>query len=364
MKLALYLARRFAAAIVTVVGIFFGILVLIDLVEQVRRNAGSSASLLDSLTLSLLNAPRGLYEILPLVVLLGAVAMFLTLARTSELVVVRAVGVPVFLALTPAIIGALTVGALGVAVLNPMAVATERKSDRLSASYRQDPASTLSIGREAVWLRQGGPSGQWVIRADRASPDATRLERATFLGFDPEGQPTRRLEAESAELVPGHWELRRVKDWPLTADNPEQAATERETLDLPSNLTRAELSGGMEEPAAISFWDLRDYIQRLERAGFSARKHVVSYWVALASPLLLVAMVQIAAAFTMRHARLGQTGVRVLTAVLCGFALFFLRNFAQILGESGQIPVMLAAWGPPVVGLFFSAALILHMEDG
>lgn len=364
MRLARYLARRFAGAIVTVVGIFFGIIVLIDLVEQVRRNAGGSASLADSLGLSLLNAPQGLAEILPLVVLLGAVAMFLTLARTSELVVIRAVGVPVFLALLPAMAGALVVGMLGVAVLNPIAVATDRKSERLSASYRQADASTLSVGREAIWLRQGGQSGQWVIRAERASPDGLLLDGATFLGFDPEGNPVRRLEAEHAELASGHWRLEKVKDWPLAAGNPERDSLSHDMLYLPSNLTRQELRDGVDEPGAISFWDLRDYITRLERAGFSSRRHQVAYWVAIASPLLLVAMVQIAAAFTMRHARLGQTGVRVLSAVLCGFALFFLRNFAQILGENGQIPVMLAAWGPPAVGLFFSAALILHMEDG
>lgn len=364
MKLALYLARRFAGAIVTVVGIFFGILVLIDLVEQVRKNAGTSATLADSLVVSLLNAPQGLSEILPLVVLLGAVAMFLTLARTSELVVVRAVGVPVFIALLPAMVGALIVGMLGVAVLNPVSVATARKSAALSASYRQGEASTVSVGREAIWLRQGGGDGQWVIRAEGATPDATLLRHATFLGFAPDGSPVRRLEAARAELAEGHWELSEVKDWPLTADNPERDAIRHDVLYLPSNLTRKELRDGVNEPGAVSFWDLRDYIRRLERAGFSSRRHQVAFWVAVASPFLLVAMVQIAAAFTMRHARLGQTGVRVLTAVLCGFALFFLRNFAQILGENGQIPVMLAAWGPPVVGLFFSAALILHMEDG
>ena len=165
-------------------------------------------------------------------------------------------------------------------------------------------------------------------------------------------------------MPPGHWQLENVKDWPLSASNPERDAATHEVLYLPSNLTRQELRDGVDEPSAISFWKLTDYIQRLERAGFSSRRHQVAFWVAIASPFLLVAMVQIAAAFTMRHARLGQTGVRVLSAVLCGFALFFLRNFAQILGENGHIPVLLAAWGPPVVGLFFSAALILHMEDG
>ena len=49
---------------------------------------------------------------------------------------------------------------------------------------------------------------------------------------------------------------------------------------------------------------------------------------------------------------------------LWGFALYFMRNFAQILGENGQIPVALAAWGPPAAAVLLPISLLLHLEDG
>jgi lipopolysaccharide export system permease protein len=84
----------------------------------------------------------------------------------------------------------------------------------------------------------------------------------------------------------------------------------------------------------------------------------------LAQPLLMVAMVLVAAGFTMRHTRFGGTGQMVLYAMLTGFAIFFLRNFAQALGDSGQIPILVAAWSPPVAAILMSLGLILHLEDG
>ena len=54
----------------------------------------------------------------------------------------------------------------------------------------------------------------------------------------------------------------------------------------------------------------------------------------------------------------------VLYAILGGFAIFFLRNFAQVLGDNGQIPVILAAWSPPVAAVLLSLGLLLHLEDG
>ena len=81
-------------------------------------------------------------------------------------------------------------------------------------------------------------------------------------------------------------------------------------------------------------------------------------------PLFLGAMVLVAAGFTLRPTRFGRTGLMVVFAICGGFALYFMRNFAQILGENGQIPVALAAWGPPAAAVLLPISLLLHLEDG
>jgi lipopolysaccharide export system permease protein len=47
-----------------------------------------------------------------------------------------------------------------------------------------------------------------------------------------------------------------------------------------------------------------------------------------------------------------------------GFSLYFLRNFAQILGENGQLPEIWAAWIPPIAAIGLSLSFLLHTEDG
>jgi lipopolysaccharide export system permease protein len=66
----------------------------------------------------------------------------------------------------------------------------------------------------------------------------------------------------------------------------------------------------------------------------------------------------------MRHTRFGKTGVMVLSAILLGFGVFFIRSFAQVLGETGQLPVALVAWTPPVAAILLALGLLLHTEDG
>jgi Lipopolysaccharide export system permease LptF/LptG len=90
--LNLYIARRFLGTVGKVFLIFFAILMLIDMIEQLRRFSDAGIGLAGAAQLSLYSVPETLYRILPLIMVMGAIANFLGLARSSELVVVRAAG--------------------------------------------------------------------------------------------------------------------------------------------------------------------------------------------------------------------------------------------------------------------------------
>lgn len=364
MTLSLYFVFRFVKVVTQVFFVFFGILMLTDMVEQLRRFSGQSISLTDAAKLALLNVPATLYRILPLVFILAAIALFLSLAKSSELIVVRASGRSGLRFLLAPVTAAFLLGAMTVAVLNPLVAATSKQYDAVYAHQARGAESVLSLSEEGLWLRQGGSGGQTVIKAARADREGTRLFAVTFLTYDVDETPTQRIEAEEAILEQGAWALTNAKYWDLTTNNPEVSAITKPSARLASELTPDRIRDGFGDPSAIPIWALPSYIAKLELAGFSARSYRVWFQMEMALPLLLAAMVLIAAGFTMRHARFGNTGQRVLFALAGGFSIFFLRNFAEVLGESGQIPVYLAAWTPPVAAVLLSLGLILHLEDG
>ena len=364
MTLHTYFARRFATIFCGMLAIFFLFVMLLDLVEQLRR-FDEDVGFAQVLQVTLLNTPAGLYQMLPLVMILSAIALCLALARSSELVVSRAAGRSGLSALTGPVIVAVLIGGLAVAVFNPIVAATSQRYHDLRELYDSGGTSTLSIGREGLWLRQGDVMGQTVIHAARSNPTATVLHDVTFIAYAADGGPVRRIAADEAALATAQWVLKNAKVWPLVAGlNPETNAAVHDELRLPSTLTQERIRDSFGKPSAVSIWDLPEFIAQLENAGFSARRHAVWLQMELARPVFLVSMVLLGAAFTMRHARFGGTGLAVLTALLLGFGLYYLRNFAQILGENGQVPAILAAWAPPVAAVLIGLGLILHREDG
>ncbi|MEM6890737.1 MAG: LPS export ABC transporter permease LptG [Pseudomonadota bacterium] len=365
MILHLYFARRFAMIFLMLTLVMYALIALIDLVDQTRSFGALDIGFPSILALTLLNVPETLNQILPLITILATVALFISLARSSELVVTRAAGRSGLGTLVAPAVLSLLIGAIAVTMLNPIVASTSKRYDALAESHRTGGASTLSISGEGLWLRQGGEDRQTVISARRSNGDASVLIGVTFLELVPGRGPIRRIDAHRASLQNRAWLLHGAKEWPLERGvNPEGAARSHDELILPSTLTVDRIRESLSQPNAISIWNLQEFISQLDRAGFSSRQHRVHLQSELARPFFLLSMVLVAAAFTMRPTRLGGTGRSVLTAVLLGFALYFVRSFAEILGENGQIPILLAAWAPPAASICLALGLLLHAEDG
>ncbi|WP_323036564.1 LPS export ABC transporter permease LptG [Pararhodobacter sp.] len=366
MTLGLYLVRRLASSFGMISAVFFGMLLLFEVVEMVRRFGGGETPMREIIWLAMLRIPATFYQILPLLTILSSMSLFLGLARSSELVVIRSAGRSAMRMLREPFLATLIFGALLVAGFNPIVAAASRAyQDRLQTLQTPDLQSQISLEGSAVWMRQGDTHGQTVIRAQSVAPDGLEFSDVSFMQFEREtGAPLIRIEAAHAHLDSGFWRLTTAKRWNLLADNPERDAATFETLDMPSDLTGERIRESFARVGMVSVWDLPDFIAALDRAGLSSRTHRSQFLSELALPVLMAAMMLVGAVLCFKHVRAGNSGTRILMTVLAGFALFFLRNFAQVLGENGQIPLSLAIWTPPIASMLLALGVLLHMEDG
>ncbi|MFV0293811.1 MAG: LPS export ABC transporter permease LptG [Paracoccus sp. (in: a-proteobacteria)] len=366
MILARYIANRYLRGFFLLAGVFLAILLLIDMVEQIRRFSDDGITIGDAARLSALSIAGSFYTILPLIALLTGIMLFLNMSRSSEMVAIRASGRSALrCVMAPAVMAAL-IGAFSVSILNPIVAATEARYTAAAAQIESGTHQTVSLGEDGVWLRQaiGDEGGQMMIRAARTSPDATTLYDASFIIYEPDIGPAIRIQADNAVLKGNAWNLTGVKEWSLTAPNPEAEARSTDQLSLPTELTAERIRDGFGSPQAVPVWELPAYITGLKRAGFSALRHQVWLQMELALPLTLAAMVMVASVFTMHHVRGRRIGGMVLAAFAAGLGLFFLRNMAQVLGDNAGITPAMAGWTPPIIALLFAIGALLQLEDG
>ena len=298
-------------------------------------------------------------KVLPFAALFGGMLAFVRLTRTNQLVVARAAGLSVWQFLFPALVIALLAGFLVVMVFNPLASATTSLYESLESKHLRGRASLLAVSKSGLWLRQADTNGQSVIHALGVSQHGAELSDVIVFLYDSGGRFTGRIDARVAVLEAGYWQL---ADTLITG--PDQPAKRAGEYQLPTTLTLAQIQDSFASPETMSFWSLPRFIETLEKAGFSALRHRLHWHSVLAGPLLLCAMVLIAATFSIRLTRRGGAGLLVAGGVFAGFLLYFLSDVVYAMGLSGAIPVVLAAWAPAGIFALLGLTMLLHLEDG
>jgi lipopolysaccharide export system permease protein len=352
-----YLARRMAATIAIV---FFGLLPLVfilDYVDLLRRSSdlpGRSAFAVALLALE--RTPAITERALPFAVLFAAIIAFLQMSRRLELVVARATGVSVWQLLVPPLIVAALAGALASALYNPVSAYLDDRAAVGEAALLGTPG-TSDGGRR--YIRQKSVDGQAIIRAASSSERGQILHGVTAFVFTPDGAFSARIDAASATLHRGYWELADARVLRLGS---KPAAAPRYLL--ATNLTPSQVAETLTPVQAISFWELPSVIRLWQAAGLPATRFELQYQSLLAAPALLVAMVLIAATVSLRFFRLGGIARVILGGVVAGFVLYLVTKLAGDLGAAGFVPPAAAAWSPAFVGDLISVSVLLHQVDG
>jgi len=246
-----------------------------------------------------------------------------------------------------------------VTLFTPLASRLLVQFTAMEARLIRGQASQLAISQNGLWLRQGDANAQSVIHALRVADQGTRLEDVTIFLYRGSDNFQGRIDAQSASLTRGAWTLHNAY-----VSGTDGAIRRFAHYDLATALTPQRIQESFAAPDTLSFWALPGFIDAARQAGFSATRYLLYYDSLLMLPAMFAAMVLIAAAFSLRLARLGGLSRLIIWGALAGFAVYFLSALTRALGESGIIPVALAAAAPATAAILFGMTLVFHHEDG
>lgn len=355
-----YVARQFMFWFVNVLFVLLALILLFDTVELLRRASGEAGvSAANVLSMALFKLPHMAHKTVPFAVLFGAMLAFWRLNRSHELEVARAAGISAWQFMMPVMIWALAIGIFKITVFSPFSAAMLLRFEQLEAEHIRGKSSLAAVSDEGLWLRQNTDSGHYVLHADRISPRRMELDNVIVFRFKDTDKFVDRIDAAHARLERKEWLL---EDGRINGPNRLTAAFER--YGIVTDLTPENIQDSFSTPETMSFWALPAFIDVLEKTGFSGLRHRLYWNTLLADPLLLCAMVLLAATFTCRPLRRGGGMKVVAVGVAAGFLLYFSSDLIYALGLSARIPILLSAWSPATVACLLGSALLFHLEDG
>lgn len=376
--LSRYLAKEYLINMIVLLTALLAVIYLFDTVELIRRaSKHQDIPLSLVLEMGLLKLPEVGQTLFPFAVLFSAMYTFWKLTRRYELIVVRAAGFSIWQFLTPIIGVAVLLGILHMTVINPVGAVFVSKFDQLERVHLNRQENHIAVFKEGLWLRQSvliesadapqddenNPqtltSGYVIVHAQKVKQPEWTLQGISAFYFTDNNDFLQRVDAKTANLEAGQWRF-----YDVYIHGAAGAKIEEKSYILPTNLTREDIEESFSSPHSMSFWKLPGYIDTLQETGFDPTKLRVFYQNLLSQPLMLAAMVLLAATVSMRPPRSRGTFLMIMFGVFIGFIVFFLSSFLQALGSSRQIPVPLAAWSPALICFLLGLSVILNREDG
>ena len=211
---------------------------------------------------------------------------------------------------------------------------------------RQPYSAAASNPWGDLWLRQKSVDGQAIIHARGEGGGRHETEWRRSLQFRRAKEIfIERVDATAGELHDGYWELHDAK-----VVTPGFETLPASTYLLATTLNRRDVAQAFVAPETVSFWSLPGLAEQTARAGLDATPYRLKYQELLARPLMLAAMVLVAACFSLRFFRMGGVEYMVSGGVAAGFMLYVATKVINDLGEAGFISAPVAGWSPGLVG--------------
>ncbi len=353
-RLDLLIARRMAARILTVVFLFFCLILLSETLDTVRFEHisainGPGAAWLAVVT----SAVRWAIKSLSVTVLIGAIIALLEFQAHREFVVMKVSGMSIWRIMVGPVLFVALLGLLIAFVFDGVSTRINREINPTPPGLGGGVARSTSD----IWFKQTGGDGTYFIVAESSRKRGTSLRNVTV--FPAGDGSVRRITAERADFSRGRWQFQNVN---LTSMD--GTVTEQESFRLKTYSNSADLRltvGSTEdftyvELVAVLEKDLNDPV--VEAAAKTRLFKLTSL------PLLLVGSLLIAFAFTAGYRRDNAYGTAILYGIVMGFVVFVITEMADRAGSSGVLAPELATWGPAVVSVLIGISVLLRKEDG
>jgi lipopolysaccharide export system permease protein len=321
--------------VMTVLLVLGALLIFIDQQDDIGVGHYTAAS---ALWFTLFSLPRQVYDLLPITALIGSLLGLGSLARGSELVVVRATGIS-----TLRIAGAASIAAIAL-------IGVEILLGEVLAPPLQEAAKEQKAFSKFSNISFGGGSGAWVRDGNLILNVARQSGQRQFGGMQIfELSSDHRLRAIGHA---GRATAEPNRKWLLT-DYTESRFAQGRVLAQPlgqrlltSNVTAGFLGLAIEDPNQLTSQSLLQLIRYLQANSLDAREYLFAFWSRIARTVAIAFSVLLAIPFVLGSLRSAGAGARMVLGLVVGIGLFLVQRLI----ESGTVvfdlnPVVLA-WLP------------------
>ena len=337
-----YIYAEFLKNFVLISFIFFCIVVIINIFEEIKFSEKYNTEIYYSIYLSIINAPSLLFEIFPFIFLITVKVFYLNLLEKSELSILNINGVSNFKIVS---LLAVVASLLGIVILIFFySFSSNLKSKYLDIKNRFSNSNEYLavVNDDGLWIKEEVDQNLYIIHAEKF--DKNELKSITITEADKYYNNKNTISAEKANINSKNWQLKNV-----VILNDSGLKNNYKSYVYNSTFNGEIISNLFSNLNSLNIYELHNLSNIYLKIGYSNTDIKIHLTRIYSMPIFYLLMTILGFIIISKLKKFKSKFFVIVFGIFVSVVIYYLNYFSGILGNKGALPIQLSVWMPILI---------------
>tara|TARA_B100000795_G_scaffold269313_1_gene258334 strand:+ start:144 stop:1232 length:1089 start_codon:yes stop_codon:yes gene_type:complete len=334
-----YIVQKFMQMILRITLIFWGLIFIISIFEEVSFFSKTDVSIYFPILLVLLNSFSILYEIFPFIFFISVQFFFIKFSDSDELIAFKSYGLTNLKILQIIMMTSFVSGLIIASLFYNFSAILKFKYVDFKNQFTNDNRYLASITENGIWIKDGNDDQTFIINADKISYN--RLHDVEILVLDKNFTLSRTIFSKEIDISNKKWLMYSVK---ILENIDGDKVNKLDNLTFVSNFDYEKINNLYSNLSSLTFFDLFKLRKDYKSINYSVTEiniHIKSIY---SYPFFLTIMSIFSSIIMMNIKHQKPKTFYVVGGIMFSVLIYYLNFFFNALGKNEQIPITLSVW--------------------
>jgi lipopolysaccharide export system permease protein len=353
-----YYLKEFIKFFLIIQIIILFIILSVDYLAKLDHFLESQATIFQTFGYILLRAPIMLVGLIPSIIILAVIAVFGIMSRNNELIAIKSGGISVYYLVRPVIASGVILVLLVFFLGETIVPITKAKSNVIEQEVIEGKKE-VHRARKDVWLKQDNV----IIHINYFNPRDKTIAGIILTEHDSDFNMVRRIDAQKGVYKKGMWSFSKVLQQKYDKNEDDYIVETFENKEYSLDLMPDDLAKIVKKSNEMSFFELADYVNKVESEGYDATTYRVDLYGKTAFPFVCLLMAMLGAALGMRNFVRENMPMGIALGIGISFLYYIMHGFCMSLGYGKVLPAFMSAWIANIFFFCFAILFLITIDD-
>ncbi len=336
-----YIIKNFIKLLFIVSSIFFILVLLLNLLQELDFFKNTNESLYYPLLLNILNAPSILIDIFPFIFLISTQFLLISLIDKNELIILKNFGIDNLKLISIISFISFIASLFIIIFFYNFSAKLKHFYLEIKNNFASDNKYLAVITENGIWIKDEIDGNKIIINANLI--EGNILKEVVITQFDNNFSPRKYIYGEIVDIKKNDWVIERAT---IIENN---IRTIKDNFKFKSNFNSKKINTLFSNLTSLTIWELFNLKNEYNLVGYSVKEINLHLQKIYSFPVYLTILTIFASVLMLNVPINKPKFFYLIMGIFASVLIFYINHFSSLLGENNKLPIILSVWLPHVI---------------